>query len=222
MASHRQRPTNEDLDGGLKNYPFVRFAKSRKIQKGEDFESATVDARWVSKSILNRRRRRRRHRKSEEEEEEETEEETAALERACSVEFVFLSLFDGHGGKDCADFCAKETLPCLLKALNSLEAELKKEEKLKVVETNEVRLSLSLFFFSSSSFLFARANVLSLSRASFSRFAPPALCASSFSSLSGRFARAFLLTFFYFFHRRATESGGRVRVPSSAGVEVGV
>jgi hypothetical protein len=145
MASHRQRPTNEDLDGGLKNYPFVRFAKSRKIQKGEDFESATVDARWVSKSILNRRRRRR-HRKSEEEE-EETEEETAALERACSVEFVFLSLFDGHGGKDCADFCAKETLPCLLKALNSLEAELKKEEKLKVVETNEVRLSLSLFFF---------------------------------------------------------------------------
>jgi hypothetical protein len=147
MASHRQRPTNEDLDGGLKNYPFVRFAKSRKIQKGEDFESATVDARWVSKSILNRRRRRRRHRKSEEEEEEETEEETAALERACSVEFVFLSLFDGHGGKDCADFCAKETLPCLLKALNSLEAELKKEEKLKVVETNEVRLSLSLYFF---------------------------------------------------------------------------
>ena len=145
MASHRQRPTNEDLDGGLKNYPFVRFAKSRKIQKGEDFESATVDARWVSKSILNRRRRRR-HRKSEEEE-EETEEETAALERACSVEFVFLSLFDGHGGKDCADFCAKETLPCLLKALNSLEAELKKEEKQKVVETNEVRRSLSLFFF---------------------------------------------------------------------------
>jgi len=166
MASHRQRPTNEDLDGGLKNYPFVRFAKSRKIQKGEDFESATVDARWVSKSILNRRRRRR-HRKSEEEE-EETEEETAALERACSVEFVFLSLFDGHGGKDCADFCAKETLPCLLKALNSLEAELKKEEKQKVVETNEVRRSLSLFFF----FPFCtRERALVAARASISRFA---------------------------------------------------
>lgn len=165
MASHRQRPTNEDLDGGLKNYPFVRFAKSRKIQKGEDFESATVDARWVSKSILNRRRRRR-HRKSEEE--EETEEETAALERACSVEFVFLSLFDGHGGKDCADFCAKETLPCLLKALNSLEAELKKEEKQKVVETNEVRRSLSLFFF----FPFCtRERALVVARASISRFA---------------------------------------------------
>ena len=210
MASHRQRPTNEDLDGGLKNYPFVRFAKSRKIQKGEDFESATVDARWVSKSILNRRRRR--HRKSEEE--EETEEETAALERACSVEFVFLSLFDGHGGKDCADFCAKETLPCLLKALNSLEAELKKEEKQKVVETNEVRLSLSLSFSSSSFCTRERALVV------VSFFL--ALCASSLSSLSRRFARAFLLTFFYFFHRRATESGGRVRVPSSAGVEVGV
>jgi hypothetical protein len=217
MASHRQRPTNEDLDGGLKNYPFVRFAKSRKIQKGEDFESATVDARWVSKSILNRRRRRRRHRKSEEEEEEETEEETAALERACSVEFVFLSLFDGHGGKDCADFCAKETLPCLLKALNSLEAELKKEEKLKVVETNEVRLSLSLYFFFFFFFPFCtRERALVVARFFL------ALCASSFSSLSGRFARAFLLTFFYFFHRRATESGGRVRVPSSAGVEVGV
>ena len=212
MASHRQRPTNEDLDGGLKNYPFVRFAKSRKIQKGEDFESATVDARWVSKSILNRRRR---HRKSEDEE-EETEEETAALERACSVEFVFLSLFDGHGGKDCADFCAKETLPCLLKALNSLEAELKKEEKLKVVETNEVRLSLSLFFFFFFFPFCTRERALVVVRFFL------ALCASSFSSLSRRCARAFLLTFFYFFHRRATESGGRVRVPSSAGVEVGV
>ena len=50
----------------------------------------------------------------------------------------FYGVFDGHGGKECADFCAKETLSSLLKALNSLEAELKKEEKQKVVEQNEV------------------------------------------------------------------------------------
>ena len=44
-----------------------------------------------------------------------------------SVEFVFASLFDGHGGKECAQFCAEETLS-LLKALDSLEAELNDEE----------------------------------------------------------------------------------------------
>ena len=54
------------------------------------------------------------------------------------MQIFFLSVFDGHGVKDCADFCAKETLSSLLKALNSLEAELKKEEKQKVVEQSEV------------------------------------------------------------------------------------
>ena len=65
-------------------------------------------------------------------------EDEATMEHLASCEFFFLSLFDGHGGKDCADFCAKETLSSLLKALNSLEAELKKEEKQKVVEQNVV------------------------------------------------------------------------------------
>ncbi|CAL6383790.1 unnamed protein product [Bathycoccus prasinos] len=128
MASHRQRPPSDD-HYSLRNYPHVRFAKSRKIQKGEDFEFCAPNARWVSKSILNRRRHRMNQNGLMEDE--------ATMEHLASCEFFFLSLFDGHGGKDCADFCAKETLSSLLKALNSLEAELKKEEKLKVVEQNE-------------------------------------------------------------------------------------
>ena len=68
----------------------------------------------------------------------DAKEDETRMEDLSSCEFFFLSVFDGHGGKECADFCAKETLPSLLKALNSLEAELKKEEKQKVVEQNEV------------------------------------------------------------------------------------
>ena len=130
MASHRQRPPSDD-HCSLRNYPYVRFAKSRKIQKGEDFEFCSPNARWVSKSILNRRRHRMNQ--------NDVLEDEATMEQLASCEFFFLSVFDGHGGKACADFCSKETLSSLLKALNSLEAELKKEEKLKVVEQCEVR-----------------------------------------------------------------------------------
>ena len=129
MASHRQRPPSDD-HYSLRNYPRVRFAKSRKIQKGEDFEFCAPNARWVSKSILNRRRHRMNQ--------NDAKEDETRMEDLSSCEFFFLSVFDGHGGKECADFCAKETLSSLLKALNSLEAELKKEEKQKVVEQNEV------------------------------------------------------------------------------------
>ena len=49
------------LGATTRTYPFVRYAKSRKIQKGEDVERATVDARWTSKSVIESRNRRRRH-----------------------------------------------------------------------------------------------------------------------------------------------------------------
>ena len=71
MASHRQKKASpsscDDNDVGstttTRTYPFVRYAKSRKIQKGEDVERATVDARWTSKSVIESRHRRRRRRK---------------------------------------------------------------------------------------------------------------------------------------------------------------
>ena len=149
MASHRQKkasPSSCDDDDDVgsttttttRTYPFVRYAKSRKIQKGEDVERATVDARWTSKSVADFERNlcRRRHHDSSRDDDDD-----ARLPANHSVEFVFASLFDGHGGKECAQFCAEETLECLLKALDSLEAELNDEEKTRVVETNRVRRS---------------------------------------------------------------------------------
>ena len=147
MASHRQKKASpsscDDDDVGsttttTRTYPFVRYAKSRKIQKGEDVERATVDARWTSKSVADFERNlcRRRHHDSSRDDDDD-----ARLPANHSVEFVFASLFDGHGGKECAQFCAEETLECLLKALDSLEAELNDEEKTRVVETNRVRRS---------------------------------------------------------------------------------
>ena len=146
MASHRQKKCDDDDDVGstttttTRTYPFVRYAKSRKIQKGEDVERGTVDARWTSKAleilsaicvvvvVIKSRRRR-------------DDDARLPANHHHSVEFVFASLFDGHGGKECAQFCAEETLECLLKALDSLEAELNDEEKTRVVETNRVRRS---------------------------------------------------------------------------------
>ena len=150
MASHRQKkasPSSCDDDDGTttRTYPFVRYAKSRKIQKGEDVERATVDARWTSKSVRdferNLCRRRRRRRDSSRDDDVSDDDARLPANHHYSVEFVFASLFDGHGGKECAQFCAEETLECLLKALDSLEAELNDEEKTRVVETNRVRRS---------------------------------------------------------------------------------
>ena len=150
MASHRQKkasPSSCDDDDGTttRTYPFVRYAKSRKIQKGEDVERATVDARWTSKSVRdferNLCRRRRRRRDSSRDDDVSDNDARLPANHHYSVEFVFASLFDGHGGKECAQFCAEETLECLLKALDSLEAELNDEEKTRVVETNRVRRS---------------------------------------------------------------------------------
>ena len=150
MASHRQKkasPSSCDDDDGTttRTYPFVRYAKSRKIQKGEDVERATVDARWTSKSVIESRNRRRHHHHrdvvSRDESTADAKDDDSNARRATTVEFVFASLFDGHGGKECAQFCAEETLECLLKALDSLEAELNDEEKTRVVETNRVRRS---------------------------------------------------------------------------------
>ena len=141
MASHRQKKCDDDDDVGstttttTRTYPFVRYAKSRKIQKGEDVERATVDARWTSKSVADFERNHLCRR-------DLNHDDDARLPaNHHSVEFVFASLFDGHGGKECAQFCAEETLECLLKALDSLEAELNDEEKTRVVETNRVRRS---------------------------------------------------------------------------------
>mgnify|MGYP002843882024 CR=1 FL=1 len=157
MASHHRQasPSCDDDDADddrrcclgatTRTYPFVRYAKSRKIQKGEDVERATVDARWTSKSVIESRNRRRRHHHhhrnvvSRDESTADAKDDDSNARRATTVEFVFASLFDGHGGKECAQFCAEETLECLLKALDSLEAELNEEEKTRVVETNRVR-----------------------------------------------------------------------------------
>ncbi len=190
MASHRQAsPSCDDADdrrclGATRTYPFVRYAKSRKIQKGEDVERATVDARWTSKSVIESRNRRRHHHHrdvvSRDESTADAKDDDSNARRATTVEFVFASLFDGHGGKDCAQFCAEETLECLLKALDSLEAELNEEEKTRVVETNRVRsdgnlknsnladssffLSLSLFHTLTHSLTHTHTLSLSLSR----------------------------------------------------------
>ena len=149
MASHRQASLSCDDDaddrrclGATRTYPFVRYAKSRKIQKGEDVERATVDARWTSKSVRDFERNLcRRRRDSSRDDDVSDDDARLPANHHHSVEFVFASLFDGHGGKECAQFCAEETLECLLKALDSLEAELNDEEKTRVVETNRVRRS---------------------------------------------------------------------------------
>ena len=144
MASHRQKkasPSSCDDDDGTttRTYPFVRYAKSRKIQKGEDVERATVDARWTSKSVADFERNLCRRRRRRDSSRDDDDDDARLPANHHSVEFVFASLFDGHGGKECAQFCAEETLECLLKALDSLEAELNEEEKTRVVETNRVR-----------------------------------------------------------------------------------
>ena len=152
MASHRQKkasPSSCDDDDDVgsttttttRTYPFVRYAKSRKIQKGEDVERATVDARWTSKSVADFERNLCRRRRRRDSSRDDDDDDARLPANHHSVEFVFASLFDGHGGKECAQFCAEETLECLLKALDSLEAELNDEEKTRVVETNRVRRS---------------------------------------------------------------------------------
>jgi len=150
MASHRQKKASpsscDDDDVGsttttTRTYPFVRYAKSRKIQKGEDVERATVDARWTSKSVADFERNLCRRRRRRDSSRDDDDDDARLPANHHSVEFVFASLFDGHGGKECAQFCAEETLECLLKALDSLEAELNDEEKTRVVETNRVRRS---------------------------------------------------------------------------------
>ena len=155
MASHRQKKASpsscddsDDDDVGsttttttTRTYPFVRYAKSRKIQKGEDVERATVDARWTSKSVRDFERNLCRRRRDSSRDDDDDDDARLPANHHHSVEFVFASLFDGHGGKECAQFCAEETLECLLKALDSLEAELNDEEKTRVVETNRVRRS---------------------------------------------------------------------------------
>ena len=152
MASHRQKkasPSSCDDDDDVgsttttttRTYPFVRYAKSRKIQKGEDVERATVDARWTSISVADFERNLCRRRRRRDSSRDDDDDDARLPANHHSVEFVFASLFDGHGGKECAQFCAEETLECLLKALDSLEAELNDEEKTRVVETNRVRRS---------------------------------------------------------------------------------
>ena len=147
MASHRQKKCDDDDDVGstttttTRTYPFVRYAKSRKIQKGEDVERGTVDARWTSKSVRDFERNPCRRRRDSSRDDDDDDDARLPANHHHSVEFVFASLFDGHGGKECAQFCAEETLECLLKALDSLEAELNDEEKTRVVETNRVRRS---------------------------------------------------------------------------------
>ena len=149
MASHRQKKCDDDDDVGstttttTRTYPFVRYAKSRKIQKGEDVERGTVDARWTSKSVRDFERNLCRRRRDSSRDDDDDDDARLPANHHHSVEFVFASLFDGHGGKECAQFCAEETLECLLKALDSLEAELNDEEKTRVVETNRCLLYTS-------------------------------------------------------------------------------
>jgi serine/threonine protein phosphatase PrpC len=136
MTSHRQETG-----------PFIRLAKSRKIQKGEDFERVQVCASWESKTFSKTSASFEEGLEDEEDEDDKREGTNKTHEKKkkkknerlnSEVEFVFCSLFDGHGGKSCAEFASDDMLNCLLKALNQLEAEMKKSEKSRVSTAEDV------------------------------------------------------------------------------------
>ena len=83
--------------------PALRTARSRKVQKGEDASFETPDAFWVA--------RRRDGRRVAGEREEIADGDVV-------VRFSAFGLFDGHGGKACAEHCASTMLDRIKDALD--------------------------------------------------------------------------------------------------------
>ena len=81
--------------------PAIRVARSRKVQKGEDKAFEMPDARWVATRV-------------------EGSGKTINNDNASNtVHFSAFGLFDGHGGKACAEHCSATMLDCVLAALDS-------------------------------------------------------------------------------------------------------
>ena len=89
--------------------PALRTARSRKVQKGEDTSFETLDATWVARRVdgapvgagdgptAN----------------------TRVTDGDVAVRFSAFGLFDGHGGKACAEHCAATMLDRIVRALDA-------------------------------------------------------------------------------------------------------
>ena len=123
MRRRRRRGLDDDDDDVPTRSSGTRNTKIRRAKR----RARTVDARWTSKrcEILSTNLCRRRRDSSRDDDDDD---DARLPANHHSVEFVFASLFDGHGSKECAQFCAEETL-VYSEALDSLEAELNDEEK---------------------------------------------------------------------------------------------
>jgi serine/threonine protein phosphatase PrpC len=85
--------------------PALRTARSRKVQKGEDTSFETPDATWVARRVDGRG--------------SAGDGGTQAVtDGDAVVRFSAFGLFDGHGGKACAEHCAATMLGHLLHALD--------------------------------------------------------------------------------------------------------
>lgn len=80
--------------GDRAGFPALAIAHSRKVQKGEDFDLVEVCALW-------------------------TPGRRGKGANDASVEFAMFGLFDGHGGKACAEHCADSFLSALTEALDA-------------------------------------------------------------------------------------------------------
>jgi serine/threonine protein phosphatase PrpC len=85
--------------------PALRTARSRKVQKGEDTSFETPDATWVARRVDGRGSAG----------DGGTQDVT---DGDAVVHFSAFGLFDGHGGKACAEHCAATMLGHLLHALD--------------------------------------------------------------------------------------------------------
>ena len=99
MAGRSHLPADA-VAGDIEGFPRLAVAHSRKVQKGEDFDVAVVDAKWTPTRGGPASSR-------------------AASSSDSSVEFAMFGLFDGHGGKACGEHCAERFLPELLIALDA-------------------------------------------------------------------------------------------------------
>ena len=86
--------------------PALRTARSRKVQKGEDTSFETPDAMWVARRVDGRGSAG----------DGGTQDVT---DGDAVVRFSAFGLFDGHGGKACAEHCAATMLVHLLHALDA-------------------------------------------------------------------------------------------------------
>ena len=86
--------------------PALRTARSRKVQKGEDTSFETPDATWVARRVDGLRGAGDGTRPN-------------ITDGDVVVRFSAFGLFDGHGGKACAEHCAATMLDRILDALDA-------------------------------------------------------------------------------------------------------